>query len=170
MTDTLSKNDNLKVYEIGYVLISSVPKDKVGEIAEFLKKVLIDKSASILAMESPELLPLSYAIKKKIGSSNHSFDQGYFGWFKFEIGSNEIESIKKAFEIHPNVLRTLLIITIKENTYLGKKMARILSNESAEESVVTETLFPQSEKIKEPPVKSSIEDMDKSIDEMVKEA
>jgi ribosomal protein S6 len=171
MTEILSREDNLKVYEIGYLLVSSVPKEKVEEITESLKKVLIDKKGEILAMESPELITLAYSMKKKIGPSNHNFDQGYFGWFKFEVNASEIESIKNTFETNANVLRVLLITTVKENTYLGKKLVK---NSSVEESPVenptTETLFSQDEESKEPAVKASIEEMDKSIDEMVKEA
>ncbi len=159
MIDTLSQDDSLKVYEIGYLLISSIPKEKVEETVESLKKILIDKGASILSMESAELIPILYTMEKKIGGTNHSFDQGYFGWFKFEISSSEIESIKKTFEVHTDMLRMLLINTVKENTYLGKKIAiaKVFSPDNTEDNpIITE--------------KSSIEDMDKSIDEMVKEA
>ncbi len=170
MIDTISKEDNIKVYEIGYILISSLPKEKVEETTESLKKILVDKGGNVLAMESPELIPLSYSMVKKIGTANHTFNEGYFGWFKFEMNTSEIESIRKAFEVYPEILRALTIITVKENTYLGKKIAKVFSTESVEESVVTETLFPHNEEIKEPVVKASIEEMDKSIDAMVKEA
>ena len=75
----------------------------------------------MLAEESPILRELSYIMVKKIGTQNKNFDQGYFGWFKFELASLEIEEVKKAFELNPDMLRMLLITTIKENTYLGKK-------------------------------------------------
>jgi len=107
---------------------------------------------------------LAYTMIKKIGTSNHRFDQGYFGWFKFEVSRKDIESIKKTFEENPNMLRTLIITTIRENTYLGKKspVASILARE---EVVTIEVPAPD---VLIAPV--SVEEIDKSIDEMVKEA
>ena len=63
------------------------------------------------------------------------------------------------------MLRTLIITTIRENTYLGKKapIAAILSKE--EEVVSAET--PAGDI---PAIPVSVEEIDKSIDEMVKEA
>ncbi len=167
MTETLSTKDGaLKVYEIGYLLVSSVPTEKVADIATSLKDVLLKKpgkkAAEIISEETPELIELSYTMIKKIGTANQRFDRGYFGWIKFELSASEIEEVKKTFEMHPDMLRILLIITVKENTFLGKK-----APESAT-VVATETLpIPG---IVSPVIPASIEDMDKSIDEMVKEA
>lgn len=172
MTETLTRDDNTKVYEIGYLIVSSVPEEKVPALADSLQELLFKKEANILASETPELRRLAYTMVKKIGSKNHSFDRGYFGWFKFEVKTSEIESIKKDFELNPDILRVLLISTVRENTYLGKRMPADISisspvvgeeqtSEQAPSNPQTETETTQT---------SSIEEMDKSIDEMVKEA
>jgi ribosomal protein S6 len=115
------KEDNLQVYEIGYLLVSSIPEEKVAAEVDTLKEALVKKGAELIGEETPELRTLAYTMVKKIGPTNHSFDKGYFGWFKFELPSKEIEGIKKTFDLNPNMLRMLVINTIKENTYLGKK-------------------------------------------------
>ncbi|MDP3962434.1 MAG: 30S ribosomal protein S6 [bacterium] len=161
MTETLSlKEDTLKVYEIGYLLVSSIPAEKVADSAAYLKEVLSKKGAVMIAEESPELRELAYTMIKKIGTSNHRFDQGYFGWFKFELPTKEIESVKKELEAHPEMLRMLVITTVKENTYLGKKAPVAAPASAPVEGVVAEV----------PVAPVSVEEMDKSIDEMVKEA
>ncbi len=161
------REDALKVYEIGYHLVSSLPREKVADVATALKNVLSKKGASIIGEEAPELIPLSYTMIKKIGTANHRFDQAFFGWVKFELSTKEIEEVKKTFDIHPDVLRYLLITTVKENTYLGKK-APVAPGLIADavEGVPAEVVAPEA------PVedKATIEEMDKSIDEMVKEA
>ncbi len=117
------KEERMQVYEIGYLLVSSIPEEKVADEAASLKAILTKKGALFIGEEAPELRTLAYTMVKKIGPTNHRFDKGYFGWFKFELGASEIEGIKKTFEGNVNMLRMLVINTIKENTYLGKKSA-----------------------------------------------
>src|SRR4051812_12592312 len=94
------KDDMKKVYEIGYLLVSSIPKEKVADVATKLKDVLTKKKAEIIAEEGPELIPLAYTMIKKIGTSNHRFDQAFFGWVKFELSASEIEEVKKTLDIN----------------------------------------------------------------------
>lgn len=160
------KEDRSQVYEIGYLLVSSIPEEKVADEVNSLKEILSKKGAEFISEEAPELRTLAYTMVKKIGPSNHRFDKGYFGWFKFELSAKEIEGIKKTFEANVNMLRMLVISTIKENTYLGKKSlvptpevpveAPADSVESGLDPVVSSTAV--------------ADDMDKSIDAMVKEA
>ncbi len=157
------KEDQVQVYEIGYLLVSTIPEEKVSEEVTSLKSILTKKGAEFIGEELPELRTLAYTMIKKIGTSNHKFDQGYFGWFKFSLPKKEIESIKKAFEDNKSMLRTLIIKTIKENTYLGKK-SPVESLVSKEEEVsVVDVSSGDS-------VAVSSEEIDKSIDDMVKEA
>lgn len=165
MTDTISKEADPKVYEIGYMLVSSIPLEKAGEAVESLKGILSKAGASFIGEGAPELVNLAYTMVKKIGSSNHRFNQGYFGWFKFELLGEKIESVKKEFEVHPDMLRMLLMNTVKENTYLGKK-APALNPPKPEEAPVAEDAQVPAPEV----TPATIEEMDKSIDEMVKEA
>lgn len=159
----MTKEEQKQVYEIGYLLVSSIPEEKVASEVASLKEVLSKKGAELIGEEAPELITLAYTMIKKIGTANQRFDQGYFGWFKFELSKKEIESIKKSFDENKNVLRSLIISTIRENTYLGKKapvstiIAKddVVPTEGAVDAVATPVLA---------------EEMDKSIDDMVKEA
>ena len=125
------------------------------------------KGAEFIGEEAPELRTLAYTMVKKIGASNQRFDQGYFGWFKFTLLKKEIESVKKAFEENSSMLRTLIITTVKVNTYLGKKspVATLTKLEEAPAEVVAEV--PADVVVEN---SATVEEMDKSIDEMVKEA
>lgn len=163
------KDDQSQVYEIGYLLVSSIPEEKVNSEVESLKEILTKKDAEFLGEEAPELRTLAYTMIKKMGTSNHRFDQGYFGWFKFELAKKNIESVKKAFEENKNMLRTLVIATVRENTYLGKKapVAAIISKEDEVVPVDIQATDTQVDLLTNP---VSVEEIDKSIDEMVKEA
>ena len=158
-----NKTDRLSVYELSYLIASSIPEEKVGEELSKIQKIIADGGSSIIAEEQPKLEDLAYTIKKKtVAGSYDKFDEAYFGWVKFEVSPSKIESIKKNVELIPSVIRVLVITTIRENTYLGKRA-------SSPSNIVTEAEKPtESVQVAEPT--ASREEIDKSIDAMVKEA
>jgi ribosomal protein S6 len=151
-------DDRQSVYEIGYLIAASIPEEAVPAESDKVKKIINDSGASILSEEMPHRQRLAYTMRRKtVSGSYDKYDEAFFGWVKFELGSGKIEALKKAVESVPSVLRMLLITTVRENTYLGKRAPLI---------AVRPTLAVE-EKKDAPP--ASIEEMDKSIDEMVKE-
>ncbi len=158
-----NKTDRLSVYELSYLIASSIPEEKVGEELSKIQKIIADGGSSIIAEEQPKLEDLAYTIKKKtVAGSYDNFDEAYFGWVKFEVSPSKIESIKKNVELIPSVIRVLVITTIRENTYLGKRA-------SSPSKIETEAEKPtESVHVAEPT--ASREEIDKSIDAMVKEA
>ena len=155
------KEGVVKIYEIGYLLLSSIPEEKVMEVCDSLRSLIRNKNGVMISEENPVLNTLSYTMVKKIGTQNHSFDKGYFGWFKFEISTDEIEGLKKSFESNPNILRILLITTVRENTYIGKR-------ESISTGTPSDVIIQDKGAVVQSP--TNIDEMDKSIDEMVKGA
>lgn len=158
----------LNVYEIGYLIASSVPEEKVPAEAEAIKNIITKSGATIIADELPHAEHLAYTMRKKtVSGAYDKYDMAYFGWVKFEVGSDVIESLKKEVEIHPSVLRMLMISTVKENTYLGKRASALIAAEiSTTGKKVVEEGKPEEKKEAAP---ATIEEMDKSIDAMVKE-
>lgn len=165
--------DRLTVYEVGYLIASSVPEEKVEEEVNILKKIIADNGASIISEEFPKRQPLAYTIRRKtVAGSYDKFDEAYFGWVKFEVGSSSIGSIKKAIEIIPSVIRLLVITTVRENTYLGKhapaNIQKDISGNNTENQDKESAKIVANNNIDETP--ATIEEIDKSIDAMVKEA
>ncbi|HTK33426.1 MAG TPA: 30S ribosomal protein S6 [Candidatus Paceibacterota bacterium] len=159
--------DNMSVYEIGYLIVSSIPEEKVPAEAEVINKIITSSKATIIAEEAPHRMKLAYEMRKKnVGGTYEKYNEAYFGWTKFEVGSDAVEAIKKAVEIHPTVLRMLLVSTVRENTYLGKRAPAIAAEISLKKDG-EKAEAPVADKKEAAP--ASIEEMDKSIDEMVKE-
>jgi ribosomal protein S6 len=158
------KDDRTAIYEIGYLLVSSIPEEKVSAEAESLKKIITDAGASLVSEEAPYQMPLAYTMRKKMVSGAYEkYDQAYFGWVKFELSSGKVEQVKKDIEVLPSVLRTLLVTTVRENTYLGKRAASLIAKTAIPAAGV---VAPEEKKDAAP---ATIEEMDKSIDAMVKE-
>jgi ribosomal protein S6 len=155
------QDDRLSVYEIGYLIVSSVPEEKVAGEVEAIKKIIATAGSTVIAEEAPYAQDLAYTMRKKMVSGGYEkYDSAYFGWIKFEVGSDKIEALKNSIEAHPSVLRMLLITTVKENTYLSKRAPAIASTIRGDDEA----------EIKDAPVVVSPEEIDKSIDAMVKEA
>ena len=161
-----------KVYEIGYLLVPSIPSEKVGEQVSAFNAILEKNSAAILADEAPALISLAYEMDKSTGGGSHQrFNEGYFGWVKFSCPSTAIEEIRKAFDQNPNVLRTLAISTIKEKTYLGKRAKS--ENRGEERPVISApdaSNAPQEAVVKAPLSPADMNAVDKQLDEIVKGA
>jgi hypothetical protein len=56
------------------------------------------------------------------GGRNRFSNEGYFGWVKFELEKGSLKLVKKMLDESPDVLRHLIIKTVKENTLLNGKM------------------------------------------------
>ena len=157
--------DRQTVYEIGYLIASSVAEEHVPAETDKIKKMITDAGATIVSDEAAHRQKLAYEMRvKEVSGAYKKYDEAYFGWIKFEVGSSKIEGIKKAVELLPSMVRMLLITTVRENTYLGKRAPAIepvfVAKRPAFEAPVEE---------KKDAAPATIEEMDKSIDEMVKE-
>jgi ribosomal protein S6 len=164
--------DRMSVYEIGYLIASSVPEEKVPAEADAVRKIITDAGASMIAEEAPRPMKLAYEIRRKtVSGSYEKYNEAYFGWIKFEVGSDAIESLKKAVEIIPSVLRILLTTTVRESTYLGKRAPAIAAEIGGKKihAASQEKAAPRLFEAKKDIAPASIEEMDKSIDAMVKE-
>jgi ribosomal protein S6 len=171
-----SQNDVREgVYEIGYLIVSSVPAEKIGAEAEAIKSIITKSGAKVIAEELPHEERLAYTMRKKtVSGSYDKYDTAHFGWVKFESASEKVEDIKKTIEAYPSVLRMLMVSTVKENTYLGKHAPAFAENfapmgrRMTERAPMATRIEPA--KVVAPASPASVEEMDKSIDAMVKEA
>jgi len=160
----------MSIYEIGY-LLAGLPDENVAASAAGVGEVVTKNGGTILSEEAPHREKLAYTMKKKMVSGSYDrYDEADFGWIKFEAASDKIDAIKKTIEVIPAVLRLLVITTVRENTYLGKHAPQIAASLTRRPIAGPEGDATAAVKS---PVKAAEpatpEEMDKSIDEMVKE-
>lgn len=170
----MNEPNDSKVYEISYILVPSLPAEKVGTEVSTLAAILGHHSAAVIAEEAPMLISLAYEMDKSSGGGTHQrFTEGYFGWMKFSLPSSAIEEVRKAFEANPSVLRSLALSTVREKTYLGKRAKSESKAEDKPARMTEGTAAPAVEApavIPAPLSPAEIANVDKSIDEMVKGA
>lgn len=160
MEEAISE-DALTVYEVSYLLLPSVQMEQIQSKALALKEMITSLGGLVISDENPVLIDLSYTMTKVVVSVRHKVSSGYFGWIKFEISKEGIMAVKKNLDANPEILRFLIIKTVRENTLLAGKMKL-----QKEEKVVKsdEDVFSEIPEIEKEAVS---DDLDKSIDDLV---
>lgn len=152
-----SSKDNLKVYEVGFHIAPFVGEENVAHEVSHIKDALDAIKAEVISEDFPRLRVLAYPIAKVIKGDKKVSVEAYFGWIKFEVSGDKIEAFKKEMEKMDNIIRFLVIGTVKENTLYG---AKFVSDKEAKREQKLEKKDEVKEEINE-------EELDKSIDDLV---
>ncbi len=111
---------NERFYELGYLLVPTIPETEVADEVSKLKSA-IEKEGSVHSEGGPEFIDLAYTMEQTLGSKKHKYSQGYFGWIKFNADPASIAGITKALDSNTGLIRYILIKTNVENTVVFKK-------------------------------------------------
>ncbi len=151
---------DLNVYEVGFHIVPKVAEGDVPAEVEAIKSILSSHGASVIAEETPRMIQLSYEMARKASGRRESFSRAYFGWIKFEADAEHAEAIGPTVAKNANVLRSILISTVREST-LSKKI--FVSEHLSHETIR------KPEMAKEGAVKMSDAEIDSAVDELVGE-
>jgi len=120
---SINKEDMLvKVYELGYHLIPSLAEEEVPQYVNKIKDALDSYGAVIISEEAPKKIDLAYTMYPSVKNKKQKYAKAYFGWIKFEVDTESANSFKKLIEDMDEVFRSLLIVTVRENTMAPKKL------------------------------------------------
>jgi ribosomal protein S6 len=151
-----------RIYELGYHLVPTIAVEQIPAASGAVRGMIEQISKDIIAEELPVFIDLAYTIVKTVEHKNKRFDQAYFGWIKFEANPEGIATLEEALKKDDNVLRYLVVKTIKENTFIAKKFT---GAKVKEEEVVAEVEGEVvAEAVAEVPAEEAI---DKAIEELV---
>ena len=156
-----------RVYEVGYHLVSSIAEENILAEVEKIKQILNKENAAVISEENPKLRPLAYTIKKAFNGIYKKFDKAYFGFIKFALSEDgDITKIDSFMKTNESILRYIVIKTVRENTMFYPKSLSFVSKEVKFKLEKSDRAEKAEKEIKEAkPV--SIEELDKSIDELV---
>ena len=134
MTDAEDKvnNDSLvesedttpKVYELGYLLVSTIKEEDLGVSYGNLKELVSSFKGEVIADEMPKMTNLAYTMQKVTSNVRTKFNTAYFGWIKFAMGPVQVLELKKHLDLDPNFIRFLILKTVRENTIAAKRFVR----------------------------------------------
>jgi ribosomal protein S6 len=158
MEDKTKDLGDIQVYELGYHILPTVPEEDLqGEVSK-IHSFISGNDGMVISESNPTLKQLAYDVDKKIDTKSLKFNKAYFGWIKFEMDRSKVLDLKSKVEAMTNVLRFLIIKTVKESTISIVKTPAYKKEKESE--VVTEKDSVEKVQIDE-------KELDKSIDELV---
>jgi ribosomal protein S6 len=147
-----------RVYELGYLLVSTIPEENVPAVYGNLKELISSMGGVHISDEMPKMIPLAYQMVKVIANVRSKFNTAYFGWVKFTMNGGKVLELKKKLDLDPNFIRFLILKTVKENTVAAK---RYVGRDSIHRKLKVE----KGEGEKATPINK--EEIDKEIDALV---
>ena len=124
MRNKEANREGFTVYELGYLILPSIPEDKLGDVVSLIRNVITAQEGIEIDAEAPIKQDLAYSMSKIIGASRYVVSDAYLGWIKFEVEPAKIGAIKDGVEKMGEVLRFLLIKAPRETTFTLAKAAK----------------------------------------------
>jgi len=158
----MEKEADMKVYELGYHLLPTLAEGDLAKEVSALKAQVEKRGGVFVAEEAPKMTELSYTMNKAQAGKQSKFNTAYFGWMKFEMAPAQAAELKQEVESHPQILRYLLITTVRESTMAPRRMVA-----GVREVTPTTTLRKMVKEEAQVPVSEA--ELDKTIEELVGE-
>lgn len=118
------KSEDGRIYEVGYLLVPSITEENLPVTYGNLKELVSSFGGEVISDEMPKMIPLAYTISKVISNTRNKFNTAYFGWIKFEMDTEKVVLMKKKLDLDQNIIRFILLKTVRENTIATKKFMR----------------------------------------------
>ncbi len=115
------KDIDSRIYEVGYLFMPTISEEKLPASYGNLKELVSSLGGNIISDDMPKMINLAYPMFKTLKNINTKFDSAYFGWVKFFMDPEKILELKKKLELDLNIIRFLIIKTVKENTIAAKR-------------------------------------------------
>ncbi len=144
------------IYEVGYHIVPLVGEDNLGARVTKVRDVIESQKGSIISDEFPKSMDLAYPMSKLADNKRATYASTYFGWFKFQVEPAAIKAIDAALKKDNEILRYILIKTVREDTMSPKKALR---EAKREDGGVSEP--------REAKPKMTEEEMDKTVEDLV---
>lgn len=122
--EEITSKEGMQVYEVGFHIAPFVGDENVAHEVSQIKDALERIKADTISEDFPRLRPLAYPIEKAIKGDKKISNEAYFGWIKFEAPTEAIDGFKRSMEALDNVIRFLIVKTVRENTLYGAKFLR----------------------------------------------
>lgn len=162
-------NENeLTVYEVGYLLSPQISEENVQHEVAGIINTVKNHGGIEIGNEEPLLIDLAYEMVKIINHKKNKFTSAYFGWVKFEAEPAKVISIKDELDGNAQIIRFIIVKTIRENTVSVRKTLSKAAESSKKRS--DDVAVSEGEAVEaEAPKEVDVAVLDKTIDELIVE-
>ncbi len=98
-----------RVYELSYILVPTLSEDAALEKVNAIKQSVATLGGSFISEETAYPRELAYEMTRVIKNANVRFDEGYFGWIKFEIDTTKLPAIEKSVKLDEDLIRYMIL-------------------------------------------------------------
>lgn len=116
-----TEGSDSRVYEVGYLLVPSIPEEEISVVYGNLKELISSLKGQAISDEMPAMINLAYTMQKTVQNVRNKYNTAYFGWMKFYMDGDMVLELKKKLDLDANIIRFLIIKTVKENTIAAKR-------------------------------------------------
>ncbi len=150
------------IYEVGFHLVPTIAEDGVGAAVEGVRR-LIGDDAEFISEGYPQKINLAYVVERATQGKREKYAEAWFGWIKFATTRDKIPALEAALNASREVLRSLIIETVREDIAPPKARA-VFSSDRLEGETIKK---PQAPAEVAAPVSEA--ELDKSIDALTTE-
>lgn len=115
------KETDARIYEVGYLLAPTLSEEQMPVTYGNLKELVASLGGDVISDEMPKMISLAYAMTKVVSNVRNRFNNAYFGWVKFAMDAQKVLELKKRLDLDPQIIRSLIFKTVKENTIATKR-------------------------------------------------
>ena len=131
--DSMTENNETivdsRVYEISFIFDNKIDENTTLEKANAIKQSIATLGGSFISEEVPYMRELAYEMIRVVNNVNIRFNEGYFGWIKFEMDGDKVKEFEKGIKLDEQVIRYMVVKTVRENTVFTKR-APVIKAES----------------------------------------
>jgi ribosomal protein S6 len=121
MTEINETTIDSRVYEISFIFDNKLDEEAALAKGNALKQSITTLGGSFISEEAPYMRELAYEMIRVQNNINVRFNVGYFGWIKFEMASDKVQDFEKDIKLDEQVVRYMVVSTVRENTVFTKR-------------------------------------------------
>ena len=135
MTDINEITVDSRVYEVSFIFDNKLDEGAALEKGNAIKQSIATLGGSFISEEAPYMRELAYEMVRVVNNINVRFNEGYFGWIKFEMEADKVKELEKGLKLDDQLVRYLVVKTVRENTVFTKrapviKVESLVNNET----------------------------------------
>ncbi len=110
-----------RVYEVSFIFDNKLDEGSALEKSNAIKQSIATLGGSFISEEAPYMRELAYEMTRVVNNVNVHFNEGYFGWIKFELDGSNVKELEKGLKLDEQIVRYLVVATVRENTVFTKR-------------------------------------------------
>lgn len=171
MTNENETTVDSRIYEISFIFDNKLDEETALAKSNAIKQSIATLGGSFISEEAPYMRELAYEMIRVVNNVNIRFNEGYFGWIKFELSGDKVKELEKGLKLDEELVRYLVVSTVRENTVYTKrapviKTETLVDNENDDivvDSTIDTTKDPDITELKPEVIEALVADIEEVV-------